>query len=135
MELPYLAGLFDGEGSVTITKPSPASPRRHRVVIQIAMTHEPTIRAVAAACGGRVQPIDQTKYNENARERFDWRLSDAAALDFLRSLRPWLITKAAAADIALKFPAGGRGYPMTEALLAEREQLRLELREENRRGR
>lgn len=135
MELHYLAGLFDGEGSVTITKPSPSAPRRHRVVVQIAMTHETTVRAVQHACGGRVQPIRQAKYNPNACDRFDWRLSDTAALTFLASVRPWLITKAAAADIALQFPEGTRGRKLTTKLLAEREVLRVSLGKENKRGR
>jgi hypothetical protein len=134
MELPYAAGLFDGEGSVTITKPSPGSPRRHRVVVQIAMTHRPTIEAVKARFGGRIQSVNQAKYNPNAKMRFDWRLSDASALEFLELVYPWLITKKRAADIALDFPAGLRGRASSDALLAERESLRLSLGEENRRG-
>lgn len=133
MELPYVAGLFDGEGSVTITKPSTKSDR-YRVIVQIAMTHKPTIEAVQAAFGGRIQPVKQSVYNSNARDRYDWRLSGQAALDFLNSIRPWLITKAAAADVALRFKHNQRGERVTPETRAEREALRLELKEANRRG-
>jgi hypothetical protein len=133
MELPYVAGLFDGEGSVTITKPSLRSDR-YRVIVQIAMTHRPTIEAVQAEFGGRVQIVKQSVYNANARDRYDWRLADTAAVEFLRSIRPWLVTKAEATDIATRFPFNVRGVRVTPEQRAVREALRLELKEANRRG-
>lgn len=135
MELPYIAGLFDGEGSVSITKPSASCPRRHRLIVQIAMTHEETIRAIQRQFGGRVQRIVQSKYNSNARDRFDWRLSDTAAYQFLRIMQPMLITKAAAVEIALRFPFGKAGRRLPDEILTQREQLRVQLGKENRRGR
>jgi hypothetical protein len=133
MELPYIAGLFDGEGSVSITKPSERSDR-YRVIVQIAMTHKPTVDAVQAEFGGRVQTVKQSVYNSNARDRYDWRLQDSAAVEFLRSIRPWLVTKATAADIAVRFPFNARGQRVTDDQRAAREGLRLELKEANRRG-
>lgn len=134
MELPYIAGLFDGEGTIGITKPSPGAGRRHRPVVAVCMTHERTIRAIQASLGGNVRVVDQSKYNPNAATRFDWRLSGQAALDFIESVRPWLITKRDQADIFLRFEPSRRGVRLTDEQLMRRESLRQELVSANQRG-
>lgn len=134
MELPYIAGLFDGEGTIGITKPSPGARRRHRPVVAVCMTHERTVRALQAALGGNVREVNTSKYNPNAATRFDWRLSGQAALDFVESIRPWLITKRDQADIILRFEPGRRGVRLTDDQLMRRESLRQELARANQRG-
>lgn len=134
MELPYIAGLFDGEGTIGITKATPGTGNRNRPVVAVCMTHERTIRALQAALGGSVREVDAAKYNPNAATRYDWRLTGQAALDFVESVRPWLITKRDQAEIVLRFETHQRGRRLTEDQRAAREDLRLELAAANKRG-
>jgi hypothetical protein len=100
------------------------------------MTHEPTIRALHEAVGrGHVKVVDAAKYNHNAATRYDWVLvGTESVVAFLESIRPWLITKADAADAALHFATliGVRGQRVTDEALAAREAVRAQLLEANR---
>lgn len=127
----YLAGLFDGEGTVIITAPTPSAPRRHRLQVRICMTHESTIRSVHAAVGaGTVRRVEARRWRPNAKDRWDWAVTGPTAGDFLLRVRPWLKTKAAAADIALEFLTiqNTRGVKLSTATLARREACRRRLR-------
>lgn len=130
----YLAGLFDGEGTVIITAPTPSAPRRHRLQVRICMTHEPTIRAVHAVVGaGTVRRVEARRWRAGAKDRWDWCVTGPTAGDFLLRVSPWLKTKAAAAYIAFEFLAlhNTRGVKVSDDLFARREACRERLRAVN----
>lgn len=138
MELPYIAGLFDGEGTIVISGPTPSDPKKYQLRVAVAMCHEETVRQLHDALGyGTVREVDAQRYNPNASLRYDWRCSGSSALRFIRDVRPWLVTKKDAADVALRFgdTVGPKGKPLTDVQLAARRQLKNELGAVNSRGR
>lgn len=140
MELPYIAGLFDGEGTIVITGPTPTEPRRYSLQVRVSMTDERTIRALHEAIGvGSVSVCHAENWNPRAKTRYDYQVVGQAAARFLRSIQPWLVTKAEAASIGLQFAdrlaAGRRGARLTDAELTARAQLKARIQEVNRRGR
>lgn len=126
----YAAGLFDGEGTVVITKPNPSAPRRHRLKIQLQMSHEETVRSLHALFGlGHMQEIDAARWWPGAKRGYRWVVTGPSAVEALTIMRPHLITKAHAADLALEFYAttSQRGVKLTDAQLLEREDMREQL--------
>jgi hypothetical protein len=103
-QLAYAAGLFDGEGTVQISRPTAKRPREHRLRIAVTMTHEPTVRWLADTFGGTARGVMAPSVSGRGRRpRWEWAVQAVAAARFLAAVRPWLITKAEAADLALAF--------------------------------
>ena len=98
LSLPYVAGLFDGEGSVGIYQ-----GRRGGWTFRIQMTQNESPGALTlwmTLCdrwGGHVSHARSA----NGRAKMNWQLGQERAARFLRDIRPWLILKAEQADVAL----------------------------------
>jgi hypothetical protein len=92
--LGWCAGLLDGEGSIGIYGGN--------VQVRIVMTHEATIRRVHEVLGvGRIR-----RWRPRGIRRAAWRWyagGSRSAHAVLTALRPLLVTKAAEADLALRF--------------------------------
>jgi hypothetical protein len=122
-DIAYMAGLFDGEGTICISH-AKAQPPRHpspvyelRVAVQ--MNSEVTVRAFFDCFGGHVAPHRPPQFVWSARA---WR-----AIRVLNTLKPFLRLKRAQADLALHFMETktlgyrrGR-YRVAPKLLAERQ--------------
>ena len=97
--LPYVAGFFDGEGSIGIYKNGKTWGRTLRV--QITQTVSPQATALLAAMrdrwGGSLSPFNK----ELRRAAWNWQASANNGYVFLRDVRPWLLLKADQADVAL----------------------------------
>lgn len=130
-ELAYTAGLFDGEGYISILRATvrrKAGPIKwHILVAGMSMTDRPTIERTATVYGG--QPI-LYPYNDRFpthKPIFMWRISNSAALGFIETVYPYLRIKRPQADIARAFQAtkskrwGVRGMPLEQ--LARRDEL------------
>jgi hypothetical protein len=110
LSLPYLAGFFDGEGSIGIYFGG-AGGRTLRC--QVTQTATPESTRLLNACrdqwGGSVSPFNRSL----RRSAWNWQTSGTTALRFLCDIRPWLVLKAAQADIAINWqrtkPPPGRG--------------------------
>ncbi len=87
----YLAGIIDGEGCLT---PIRGYPR-----IRIVMSDYPTVSWVAATMGTRLHK--RGPYGVGLKQLWDTTAHGTTALSVLREVRPYLITKADAADDAL----------------------------------
>lgn len=86
MHTAYVAGLLDGEGSITLLR---SGKNRSRVpVVQITMSEREPLDAIAAVFGGSVR--QNRKPTENSKGMNTWQLKASAALDFLLSVKPHL---------------------------------------------
>jgi hypothetical protein len=86
-ELAYTAGLFDGEGSVSLIRhhknrwPSPQ--------ISVASTDHEVVRWLQFHFGGSV--VTKQPRSSTHSVSYDWRLTDRRALTFLQRIRPYLV--------------------------------------------
>jgi hypothetical protein len=106
MDIRYVAGLFDGEGMVSIIKwVKPESTHtRYQVRISIGMTHWPVIEALKARFYGRGS-LHQNRHdlrNPAHRIQFTWIAVSQDAAMCLREMLPYLIVKRDEAELALE---------------------------------
>lgn len=97
-EAAWLAGLFDGEGSIIFAKDRPAKNIR----MTITNTHYPLIERAAEVVGtGTI--IEMARYKKNPRHSasWNWQCYGANARNLLRQIYPHLIAKKEKADKAL----------------------------------
>lgn len=107
----YMAGLFDGEGSVMIARPTPSAPTRYQLRVVLGMTDETTVRGFHSAIGSGNIRVEHR--HADWKPLYLWQETGRAAGAVLTRLRPHLITKALQADIGIEFAArknlsGGR---------------------------
>jgi hypothetical protein len=97
-EAAWFAGLFDGEGSVIITQRR--RPGGGYVRITISNTCLPLLERAHELAG--VGPIHaKPPPLMHHLDAWEWRLGGASALEILRQIRPWLISRAERADAVL----------------------------------
>lgn len=102
-ELAYLAGLMDGEGSVGLYVRTPKNSDRHSVVLRVSIgnTSKPMIDwLINTTKVGSVRAKSWDKLTR--RQAWVWSVCSKQAVELLRSIRPWMITKAPQVDIVLK---------------------------------
>ena len=136
----YVAGFFDGEGTVGIglTMEATRSGRwrpRHRLYVRIGHTNLPILEMLKHQFGGSIHAY---KLKTGHAPAWGWALGSADSINFLRTIRPFLILKTAEADLAFEFSNLARfdkrplGTPRRDEWLPaisieERERLRTEL--------
>jgi hypothetical protein len=98
--LAYIAGLFDGEGTVVIRKLGKALCS-FQLVAGIAMGDDRGIRLCAKYFGGKV--LRYTHKQENASPYYRWHLTGRAAYEFLQSIQSLLQVKGEASRIGIDF--------------------------------
>lgn len=99
----YLAGLFDGEGSVTVVKYHPKySPNRLHYVLRvhIANTNKELMDLLVENLGGFYRSAQGKK---EWKVDYQWALSADKAFRFLKSIYPHLVIKQKQADVAFEF--------------------------------
>ncbi len=103
VKLAYFAGLIDGEGHVGCQVYSGA----RRPVLQLQMTCQQTVKAFADYFGTTLRelnsPSHQKGYARGYKQMYHTRCECHKAYAIVKMLRPYLITKAAAADIVLAY--------------------------------
>lgn len=116
MELSYIAGVFDSEGCVRINrrvrygKPGEARKACEMYILYTQITNlDPRlVYPLKEMFGGSVQI--GTHKNPRQRNTFIWMASSRDALSFLKAIRPWLVSKADQADIAIDFQSAKRRH-------------------------
>lgn len=90
----YAAGLFDGEGSISLAK---TNKRVRRFKISVTSTSFSLVNFMQQF-GGNIYNVKQ---RDNRRIQFEWAWTGKAAAEFIKELRPYLIEqrKRARADI------------------------------------
>lgn len=115
--LSYFAGFVDGEGCIRIGKTYSAKRSvNHRLEFIVANTDaKPLLKMREYFGGGHIR-------GRNRDSLLYWTLYNDDALKFIRAIRPYLITKADQADVAIRFmeaktryqPAPNRRLPQEE---------------------
>jgi hypothetical protein len=101
----YLAGFFDGEGSIYLTAPSvqdtlKCPESRLAVAISLTNTYRPILDAVCCRYGGGITSNVNHRQG-NAVEAWTWRAWGIEAGHFLTEVQPFLIQKGGRATAAL----------------------------------
>ncbi len=96
----YAAGLFDGEGSITLTR-----TRRVRLPspqVSVASNDIEVLEWLRERFGGSVSKKQPRQPTHSVS--YDWRLTDRRALAFLKEIRPYLVIqrKIRRVDLLLK---------------------------------
>lgn len=138
LHVAYLAGLFDGEGWVSIKRNTTYYRRA-----TFTPTAEMTVREgwllerVQAQFGGTVR--EQRSRSDEHSTYFKWHLSGTRQLiPFLEAVIPFLLLKQAQATLALDLAVrqnGGSNRPISDDEWQWRERAYLRMRELNRKGR
>lgn len=146
----YVSGLFDGEGSVSISKTPPQKNTtsklpRYRVQCIIGMVDPQALQKIHARWGGSIRYRINPRPNQ--RNSWYWAISSRKARAFLESILPYLLIKQRIAEVAVELQTHltasygyrngpGRGFnclPFDETVTL-RDALYEEARALNRRG-
>ena len=105
IDLAYIAGLFDGEGSITLAR------LQHKVWnkgsdfslrVRIHNTRKPVLEWVAKTIGGKIYTASHyPKGGHN--EVFQWLITGPSAIALLLKLKPYIKIKGPQIEIALAF--------------------------------
>jgi hypothetical protein len=86
-ELAYTAGLFDGEGSISLVRQK--NNRSHSPQVSVASTDYEVLHWLQERFGGSI--VTKQPRHANHSVSYDWRLTDRRALNFLKLIRPYLV--------------------------------------------
>lgn len=104
LSLPYLAGFFDGEGSVGIYTNGRKDGRTLRS--QVTQNVSPAVTSLLEACRERWGGSLTVMNRDMKRQAYNWQTSGPKAAIFLREIRPWVILKAEQIDLAVSWQEG-----------------------------
>jgi hypothetical protein len=138
-ELAYIAGFFDGEGSMTIHENCKPSPRghapNHTLQVSIANTDPRVLHWIHAEFGGSLSYRKLVSVNH--RHVTQWIIRAAKALPFLLAIQPFVRMKADQVKIGIEFQQSKsmRGpKPVAKETIDWRETKRWHIRELNARS-
>ncbi len=86
-ELAYAAGLFDGEGSISLVRQK--NNRSHSPQVSVASNDFEVLVWFQKRFGGSIVTKQPRKPTHSVS--YDWRLTDRRALAFLQLIRPYLV--------------------------------------------
>lgn len=104
--LPYLAGFFDGEGSIGIYRNGRAVSGGRTLRVQLTQTATRAGTQLLEECQVRWGGSLCLMNREMKRTAYNWQASSGAGIRVLRDLRPWLRLKVEQADIVLEWWEG-----------------------------
>lgn len=97
VEICYLAGMLDSEGTISISK---VNERNYQIRLSVGNTSELIIDYLVEVYGGNKGGPYKSN-NENGRDRYDWNCSSYDAIKLIKKVQPYLIVKQAQADLAI----------------------------------
>lgn len=121
-ELAYLAGFFDGEGSISIIK----TKNGHSLVLSVSQLNPVPLIRLQARFGGSVHRQPDRRGN---RSMVVWTTAARRGLAALETLRPYLLVKADEAHVGIDFQANRDGWTDKTAELERRDRLHARLKE------
>jgi len=122
-DLNYIAGFFDGEGSISISWQKTPNTFRKRVcrsTVSIGNTDYPVLKYVQSCLGGTIHFIPQR--NKRWHASWVWKASTKEAATIIEKLLPYLRVKAKQAKLLIEYQQykdaiqwrGRRGYTQEE---------------------
>jgi len=105
LDLSYIAGIFDGEGSIHITKLNPTqSYKSTKYVLHfyVGNTNLEMLKELKSFFGGSLT-LDARKDVPNSKPFWHWNLGPKAAYLVIKELLPYLKIKKERAEVAIKF--------------------------------
>lgn len=101
--LAYVAGFFDGEGSVSIAHIKVSG--QYYLAVRVVKNIEKVIRDIATNFGFENVVYRDKDYPQLNAKRPNWRLilGNKKAYNFLKAIYPYLIVKRKQAEIGIKF--------------------------------
>lgn len=139
-EIAYLAGIIDGEGTLTLEKKHGTGPYADRLylrpLVHVTNTDMVLLDWIQVRFGGYLhpQPIGRAAERSKPCYRLTW--GGTKALPLLDAVAPYLVSKRAQADVLFRHAATGdwRGKPIPTEVHAERAALLTEIRALNKKG-
>ncbi len=105
--LSYLAGVFDGEGCVSITKKKQRLDMYHAyysIYLQVQMCDKEIPTLFQCVFGGSLSVHTYNgKGKENWRPKWSWSMSDRKTEEVMKDLLPYVILKRPQLEVALHF--------------------------------
>lgn len=83
----YAAGLFDGEGTVTMTR-SRKSDKWRRPKVSLASTSKELVSFMKDNFGGSIS--NKKTYQVHHKQSYSWAITDQKAISFLKMIKPYL---------------------------------------------
>lgn len=106
LDLAYIAGFFDGEGSITIHENCKPSPRgknpNHTMQVSIGNTNPKVLLYLKNKFGGCISYRKPT-LKPNHRNVVQWTIRAKLALPFLIAIKPYIQMKKKQINLAIKF--------------------------------
>ena len=142
----YIAGLFDEEGSINLSKAKGITKDRFKTPsyilrARVRMTDEHIVRWLHIVVGGRFYgPSNHKGRGSNSKPYYEWCVAGKNAVEFLLQIYPYLKIKKFQADVAFKYGRtlhkriGGIKTRLPDEVISRREELRSEMLFLNRRG-
>lgn len=129
----YLAGFFDGEGTVGVYESWVVSRGVRRPIwiyqAQIANTSLRSLERILSLVGGSV--AQKSKGKANWKQGYVWRMCGTDAACFMRVIRPYTVIKSQEIDEALRFRAlcKSRRHKQTTEEIAEKRGIVINIKE------
>lgn len=103
LTLAYLAGFFDGEGTIGVLRiPQKSGGTGFTLRCDVSQTSLPVLEKYRDIFGGRIAEKSRPP-NPNWAPAWVWLITGGAAVRFLRAVQPYIILKTPQIPIALKF--------------------------------
>lgn len=101
VKVSYAAGIVDGEGCIRIVRRNPRQGRStsYSVMVNVVQKDGRIVDFMYGNWGGMVY----LKNKNNGNWIYEWRLTEGKALDFLKTIYPYMIVKKAQAKLAFEF--------------------------------
>lgn len=101
-ELAYLAGFFDGEGSISILRPR-AKARSLLLHIQVSQIVREPLEMFQSRFGGTIHLTNRGQSPLSRRPIWAWHAGPRAGAAALQEMLPFLVVKQSQAAIAIEF--------------------------------
>lgn len=131
MDVRYVAGIIDGEGSLYIHKQRRRNHIRYEVRAQVANTNHELLKLLKSEYYGSIYPY---KLKERHRKAYLWATTNKNALHLINDVYPFLIIKREVAKLILSFPKVQSGKRMTPDVRQKRIEIYKVVKQLNRRG-
>lgn len=103
-DLAWAAGIIDGEGCIGLHRHGGPTKNWWSLILKVTMGHEPSIRRLHDLFGeGSVQNQRPSRGQQHYNVAWSWLCTTRQVERVLAQVRPYLVTKAAEADLALEY--------------------------------